>query len=223
MKILIIEDSARLRTTLNAGLRRLGYVIDDTGDGEEGYRYARSYEYDVIILDIMLPTMNGLEILENLRRDNCNVNILILSAKDTIEDRVKGLNFGADDYLTKPFSFDELHARLLALSRRKNYLKDPIICINNLSINTSLRLAQSDAGAIDLTPKEYIILQHMCMNTGKVISSERLLDLICSCNDSISKNAIEAHISAIRRKLNNHNVEIAINTKRGFGYYIDDT
>ena len=144
MKLLLIEDSPSLRKSLTAGFTRLNFAVDDTGDGQEGLNYALTYDYDAIILDIMLPSIDGFSILQTLREKRIKTNVLILSAKDQVESRIHGLNLGADDYMIKPFSFDELHARILTLVRRSRDFKSPIINIHNLQIDTTMRSASSN-------------------------------------------------------------------------------
>jgi DNA-binding response OmpR family regulator len=154
MRILVVEDYKPLRKSLTKGLQEAGFAVDATGDGEEGLWYARSNEYDAIVLDLMLPGIGGLTILEKLRNRGVPSHILILTAKDTVEDRVRGLDLGADDYLVKPFAFEELLARLRALVRRKYTAKSPIIRIADLEIDTASRTARRGGEEIDLTARD---------------------------------------------------------------------
>ncbi|MCW8956462.1 MAG: response regulator transcription factor [Gammaproteobacteria bacterium] len=220
MKLLIIEDSVRLRQSLKAGFKHLGYAIDDTGDGKEGLSFAMINDYDVIILDLMLPSMDGLSILEQLRDHRKNTNVLILSAKDQVEDRIKGLNLGADDYMVKPFSFDELHARLLTLVRRMHDIKSPYIDLGQLAIDTTMRQASANNQLLDLTPKEYLILEHLALNQGRVITYESMENQLYSSIEAVTRNTLEAHVSALRKKLKLAQLPDLLKTKRGFGYYI---
>ncbi|VAW70488.1 Two-component transcriptional response regulator, LuxR family [hydrothermal vent metagenome] len=222
MKLLIIEDSTRLRRSLVTGFTRLGYAVDDSADGRQGLGYARSNHYDVIILDLMLPGMDGLSVLQELRSQHDETHVLILSAKDDVNDRIQGLNSGADDYMIKPFSFDELHARLLTLTRRKHNVKSPLIGIGELVINTVMRQVSVNSKKLSLTPTEYIILEHLSLNADRVITYSSLIDQICNCQDTISRNTLEAHISSLRKKLKIVNLLDFIKTKRGFGYYVDN-
>jgi DNA-binding response OmpR family regulator len=221
MKLLIIEDSTRLRNSLSAGFTRLGYSVDSSGDGKEGLSFAMINDYDVIILDLMLPSMDGISILKELRNSHRNTHVLILSAKDQIEDRVAGLNYGADDYLIKPFSFDELNARLLTLTRRKYNISSALIKIDNLLIDTVLRKASVDNLMINLTPTEYLILEHLALNVNRVISYDALINQIYSSEEGASRNTLEAHVSTLRKKLSVLNLTDLIKTKRVFGYYIE--
>jgi len=221
MKLLIIEDSSRLRNSLTEGFTRLGYSVDSSGDGKEGLSFAMINDYDVIILDLMLPTMDGISILKSLRRAYINTYVLILSAKDQIEDRVAGLNSGADDYLIKPFSFDELRARLLTLTRRKHNISTPLINVDSLTVDTVMRKASVDNLMLNLTPIEYLILEYLALNLNRVITYDSMINQIYTSEDDVSKNTLEAHVSSLRKKLNVLKLSNLIKTKRGFGYYIE--
>ena len=221
MKLLIIEDSSRLRNSLTVGFTRMGYAVDNSGDGKEGLSFAMINNYDVIILDLMLPSMDGISILKELRDKRKNTNVLILSAKDQVEDRVKGLNIGADDYMIKPFAFDELHARLLTLTRRMHGMKSPYIDLGNTKIDTIMRQVKVDDNVLNLTRKEYLILEHLALNQNRVITYEALGDQIYTGLESVTRNTLEAHVSALRKKLKQSNADDLLKTKRGFGYYIN--
>lgn len=221
MKLLIIEDSIRLRQSLKAGFKRLGYATDDTGDGKQGLSFAMINDYDVIILDLMLPSMDGLSILKQLRDNRKSTNVLILSAKDQVEDRIKGLNLGADDYMVKPFSFDELHARLLTLVRRIHDIKSPYIDLGQLTIDTTMCQARVNKQPLELTPKEYLILEHLALNQGRVITYESMENQLYSSIEAVTRNTLEAHVSALRKKLKQAQLPDLLKTRRGFGYYIE--
>ena len=220
MKILVVEDSPKLQKSLNAGLRRLGYAVDIASDGEEGIAFATSGDYDVIVLDLMLPKKSGLEVLHEIRRSNQSPEVLILSARGKTRDRINGLQQGADDYLVKPFSFDELHARIQALVRRRFKQKSPVISIGSIKIDTSLHIAYQGADVFPLTPTEMSILEYLALNRGRVISPDKLLNQIYDSNSFSSKNAIEAHVSGLRKKLRTQGVTDLIETRRSFGYLI---
>ena len=221
MNILIIEDSKSLRETLYDGLSKLGYGVDAVGDGKEGLDYARFKEYDVIVLDLMLPGMDGLSILRNLRSAGKKAHVLILSAKDQVKDRVLGLKLGADDYMIKPFSFDELCARIGTLIRRKYEAKDPLIVIGVLTLNTAIREARHGKKAIPLTTSEYAILEYLALNRGRVISAEQLLDATHDSNATPGKNVVEVMVCNLRKKLAASGDDTAVKTRRGHGYYIE--
>ncbi len=221
MKILVVEDSKKLQKSLRAGLRRLGYAVDVAADGEEGTAFAIHGEYDVIVLDLMLPRKSGLDVLRDIRASKRNTEVLILSARDQTRDRIAGLQQGADDYLVKPFSFDELHARIQALVRRRFKQKSPIIDLGPISIDTSLHIAYHGAECFDFTPSEMSILEYLAFNRGRVVSPETLLNQINDANSYSSRNAIEVHISGLRKKLRAEKIDGLIKTKRSFGYFVE--
>jgi len=222
MNILIIEDSERLRHSLVSGFKRLDFFVDSTTDGKVGLNYALNNDYDVIILDLMLPSMDGLSILKALRNCRREVEVLILSAKDKIESRVEGLNLGADDYMIKPFSFDELHARVLTLTRRKHKIKSPLIHIDEVTVNTLLRNVEVKGEIVPLTRIEYLIVEYLSLNANRVITYDSLIDTLYSNEATATRNNLEAHVCATRRKLKKVFVDDLIKTKRGFGYYIEN-
>jgi DNA-binding response OmpR family regulator len=159
VKVLVVEDSERLRWSLGRGLGKLGYAVDLAGDGESGLACAENYDYDVIVLDLMLPGLPGLEVLRRLRARGSGAQILILSARDRVEDRVKGLQMGADDYLVKPFAFDELAARIQALVRRRYQEKSPTLRLGSLEIDTTCKRVSRRGDLLHLTPGEYRLLE----------------------------------------------------------------
>jgi DNA-binding response OmpR family regulator len=163
MRVLFVEDSDRLQRSVTSGLRHSGYAVDVAGNGPEGLWYAQSNDYDVIVLDLMLPGMGGLDLLQKLRDGGRDTHVLILTAKDTVEDRVRGLRQGADDYLVKPFALDELLARVDALSRRRHGVKNPRIKLGGLEMDTSARTVSRGSSAIDLTPREYSLLEYLAV------------------------------------------------------------
>jgi DNA-binding response OmpR family regulator len=221
MKILVIEDSKKLQKSLRAGLRRFGYAVDIASDGEEGLTYALCGDYDVIVLDLMLPKKSGFVVLEEIRSSERKPEVLILSARDQIRDRVAGLRQGADDYLVKPFSFDELHARIQVLVRRKFNQKAPVIELSEIRIDTSLHRAYKGALCFAFTPHEMSILEYLAFHRGRVVSPDTLLNQINDSNSFSSRNSIEVHICGLRKKLRVQGVDGLIKTKRGFGYFIE--
>src|SRR4030081_1535455 len=170
MRLLLIEDSTRLQSSVGRGLRKAGYAVDIAGDGEEGLWLAQSNEYDTIILDLMLPRRDGLSVLRTLRDKQNGAHVLILTAKDTVENRVNGLQAGADDYLTKPFAFEELLARVQALCRRSYQRKNPKIALGDLEIDTVARTVLRRGKTIALTPREFMLLEYLAMRPGQVVS-----------------------------------------------------
>jgi DNA-binding response OmpR family regulator len=203
------------------GLRKLGYALDLVADGAEGLDYARLNNYDVIVLDLMLPSMDGLTILRRLRASGKKTHILILSAKDQVEDRIRGLRLGADDYLVKPFSFDELCARLQTLIRRKYSEKNPEIAIGRFVLNTASRTLSSGGRPLNLTPAEYCLFEHLALQRGRVLSKEQLIDAIHDSDSCPGPNVIEVLICTLRKKMGSDGDESIIKTRRGQGYFIE--
>lgn len=221
MKVLVIEDSERLGRALQEGLRRSGFVIDLAADGRAGLAFAEINEYDLIVLDLILPKLDGLSVLKNLRSQGDHTPVLILSAKDQIQDRVTGLELGADDYLVKPFAFEELVARIKVLVRRKHEVKKVEIEINGVRINTAKRHAAINGAELSLTRAEYSLLEYLALRRGVVISKGQLRDQLYDSDAETESNVIEVLVSNIRRKIREGGVSDCIQTKRGFGYYIE--
>ncbi|WP_286272069.1 response regulator transcription factor [Thalassotalea hakodatensis] len=223
MKVLIIEDSTSLRRSLRVGLSNLGFTVDDTGDGSEGLSMALSGDYSLLVLDLMLPSVDGTSILKAVRQAKKDIRVLILSARDLTEDKVEGLLNGADDYLTKPFSFDELHVRLLCLMRRGSLnINDSKINLGPLSLDLHLKQLQCAGIDANLTPNEYKIVECLFSNQGKVLSSEKLSEYLAGQYDAVAKNSIEAHLSTARKKVKALGYDLPIKTKRGFGYFVEN-
>lgn len=223
LKVLIIEDSTSLRRSLRVGLSNLGFTVDDTGDGSEGLSMALSGDYSLLVLDLMLPSVDGTSILKAVRQAKKDIRVLILSARDLTEDKVEGLLNGADDYLTKPFSFDELHVRLLCLMRRGSLnINDSKIKLGPLSLDLHLKQLQCAGIDANLTPNEYKIVECLFSNQGKVLSSEKLSEYLAGQYDAVAKNSIEAHLSTARKKVKALGYDLPIKTKRGFGYFVEN-
>lgn len=224
MKTLLAEDSESLQRTLSAGLRRSGYSVDQAFDGAEAEQYIQCNRYDVIVLDIMMPKLDGLQLLDNLRRGGDSTPVLVLSARDTTDDRINGLDIGADDYLIKPFSFEELLSRLRALTRRANSGNQNISSVLNLgelTINSLHRMVEFKSVPVLLTPHEYKILSLMAHRRGQVFSHDQFIDRLYSSEQDVTRNVIEVHVSSLRRKLRAAGSSELIMTRRGFGYYIE--
>ncbi len=221
VKVLVVEDSERLQRSLQTGLRRSGFAVDVVGDGEEGLAYARHGKYDVIVLDLMLPKMDGLTVLQKLREGGSRVHVLILSARDQVNERIEGLRVGADDYLTKPFAFEELVARLQALVRRQYGAKSPVQTVGSLEIDTARRTVARSGVEIDLTRNEYAVLEYLVARRGRVVSKPELLDHLYAGTAHGSENAVEVLIHQVRKKLGGPSGEEIIRTRRGHGYVID--
>lgn len=224
MKILIIEDSTSLRRSLKIGLSNLGFTVDDTGDGSEGLSMALAGDYSLLILDLMLPSVDGTAILKAIRKANKDIRVLILSARDLTEDKIAGLLNGADDYLTKPFSFDELHVRLLCLMRRGSLNVDSTtITIGPFCLDLHLKQLHCNGKDANLTPNEYKLVECLFSNQGKVIGPEKLSEYLAGQYDAVAKNSIEAHLSTTRKKTRSLGYDLPIKTKRGFGYFVENS
>jgi len=215
MRLLLIEDYPPLRASVSQGLREAGFAVDAAADGREGLWYAESNAYDAVILDLMLPKMDGLEVLRRLRGKGVETHVLILTAKDAVEDRVRGLNAGADDYLTKPFAFAELLARLRALVRRQYDAKDPVVRVGDLEIDTLARTARRGGRAQALTAREFAILQMLALRAGQVVSRTDLWD------HEATSNVVDVYVARLRRKIDRPGLPPLIHTRRGQGYVLE--
>jgi DNA-binding response OmpR family regulator len=218
VRVLFVEDSERLQRSVGAGLRKSGYAVDVAGDGETGLWHARSHEYDVIILDLMLPALDGLSVLNAIREGGRDTHVLLLTAKDTVEDRVRGLRAGADDYLVKPFAFDELLARVEALTRRSHGRKNPSVSVGDLVIDTAARVVRRGERAIELSPREYALLEYLAARRGAVVSRTEIEAHIYDERAEPMSNVVDAAVYALRRKLDVPGRPSLIHTRRGMGY-----
>jgi two-component system OmpR family response regulator len=221
MRVLLVEDSERLRATLDLGLRREGFAVDLAADGVKGLSYARNNPYDVIILDLMLPGKDGLSVLETLRKEGVQTHVLVLTARDTVEDRVRGLQAGADDYLVKPFAFEELVARLRALLRRRFARKEPQIVFGELTVDSARRMAFYRDAPLDLTPREYLLLELLALRSGEVVSRTEIEDALYSERTLPSSNAVDSAVCRLRAKLDGLEHAPTIRTRRGMGYVLE--
>lgn len=222
MRLLVIEDYAPLRESVARGLRDAGYAVDATGDGTEGLWFAENHPYDVILLDLMLPGTPGLEILRRLRATGNTTHVLVLTAKDTIADRVAGLDLGADDYLVKPFAFDELLARVRAMVRRRYANVDPVIRIADLEIDTRARRAKRGGEVIALSAREYALLEYLAHRTGHIVSRTELWDHAYDQAAEPGSNVLDVHISHLRKKIDEGHDRKLIHTRRGQGYVLGE-
>lgn len=218
MRVLFVEDSTRLQTYVCKGLRRAGYAVDVVGDGAEGLWLAESNDYDVIILDLMLPEVDGLSVLRRLRAHGCETHVLILTAKDTVEDRVCGLEQGADDYLIKPFAFEELLARVQALARRSYGVKSPQLVAGDLVIDTTRRVVTRDSKVLDLKPREYALLEYLAMRQGEVVSRTEIERHIYDEFVEPMSNVVNSAVCLLRKKIDRAGRPSLIQTRRGMGY-----
>jgi DNA-binding response OmpR family regulator len=223
MRILLVEDSERLRRSLAELFRGAGFAIDMTGDGEEGWWYAEQTDYDVIVLDIMLPGLDGLSLLQRLRDSGKTTHVLLLTARDGMDDRVKGLRLGADDYLVKPFATEELLARVQALCRRAYGLKKAIINIGPLSIDLSLRKATLADAELALKPREFRILEYLALRRDQVVSRMEIESHLYNEEREIASNAVISAISVLRKHLESGGHAELIQTLRGHGYLLSSS
>lgn len=220
MKVLIIEDERKLLRLLKEGLDLLGYVTDVAKDGEEALDLAYVECYDIIILDINLPKKDGFEVLRDIRQFNKEVNIIMLTARSDIDDRVKGLDYGANDYMTKPFDLKELDARMRSLLRRKSIQEETEITINGITFDTVKRLATYKGESLGLTAKETGIIEYLFLNRDRYVSVEELMDHVWDSNADDFSNTVRVHMSSLRKKIKKATGENYIENSIGKGYKI---
>ena len=220
MRVLVVEDYEVIRDGLIEGLKREGFAVDATGDGDEGKWFAETNDYDLILLDLMLPGCDGLEILRSLRAAGKLAPVLLLTARDEVADRVRGLDLGADDYLVKPFAIAELMARVRALIRRRYGARNPLLTIDDLVIDTSARTVQRASHTIALTPREYALLELLTMKAGQVVGRSEIWEHLYDFADDSSSNVVEATVLRLRRKICPEGTRPLLHTRRGFGYIL---
>lgn len=223
MKILVIEDERRIATYIKKGLENKANVVDIAFDGETGYDLASSEDYDAIILDRMLPKMDGIEICKKLRSEGNNTPVLLLTAKTQVEERVEGLDAGADDYLNKPFAFTELVARVKALSRRPNNFTQTVLEVDNLTLNTTTYEVKRAGKLIELSKKEYTLLEFLMRNVGNVFNKYQLTEQVWPYDSDVLPNTAQVYIGYLRNKIDRcaKNEKQLIKTVRNFGYKIE--
>jgi DNA-binding response OmpR family regulator len=222
MRVLLVEDSQRLQKSIGKALQKSGYVIDTSGDGENGLWLAESNDYDAIILDIMLPKLDGLTLLRRLRKNGRKTPVLMLTAKDTVADRVDGLQTGADDYLIKPFALEELLARVQALCRRKYDSKNNQVVVAGLKIDLTAHAATLDSQPLDLTAREYRLLEYLALRRGHIVTRGEIESHLYDESADLMSNAVDSAICALRKKLECAGGANFIHTKRGLGYVLKD-
>jgi DNA-binding response OmpR family regulator len=220
MHILLVEDYAPLARSVGQGLREAGYAVDVATDGEDALAWADTQEYDAIILDLMLPKLDGLSVLERLRRKRKASPVLILTARDRIEDRVKGLDLGADDYLVKPFAFQELLARVRAIVRRRYGSPSSVIRIADLEIDTTARTVIRAGTAIVLSGREYALLEYLAARRDQVVSRSEIRDHVYDFDSEPASNVIDVYIRYLRKKIDEDHPIKLIHTRRGLGYLL---
>lgn len=222
MRILVVEDSDSLRASLKAGLAGEGFAVDAAGDGRSGLILARNNPYDVLVLDLMLPELDGMSVLQELSGVERRPHVLVLTARDRVEDRVSGLNAGADDYLVKPFMFEELLARIHALVRRRYEEHSPEIRVGRLAVDIVARRATYADKQLDLTAREYALLEYLTLRHGQTVSREEIEDHIYGVTKLPSSNAVDSTICILRSKLGEDGKAV-IRTRRGQGYSIEES
>ncbi len=223
MRTLLVEDYQPLRESISQGLREAGFAVDATPDGAEGLVYARTGKYDVILLDLMLPGLDGLTILRELRDRRDPVHVLIITAKDAVDDRIRGLDLGADDYLVKPFSLEELLARVRALVRRRYAAKSPVIGIADLQIDTAARIVRRAGKIVELTAREYAVLEYLANRAGQPVTRNAIREHVYDFNEDPDSNVIEVYVASLRKKLERHGGPRLIHTRRGIGYVLGES
>lgn len=222
MRLLLVEDSKRLQTYVASGLRQAGFALDIAGDGDEGLWLARENEYDVIVLDVMLPKQDGISVLQQLRAEGRAVHVLLLTAKDSVEDRVHGLEQGADDYLVKPFAFEELVARIQALARRKYGNKTAQIAVGPITVDTVRRVAARNGTALDLRPREFALLEFLAYRLGDVVTRTEIEHHIYDDLTEPLSNVVDSAVCILRKKIDAPDTPSLIQTRRGHGYVLQE-
>jgi two-component system OmpR family response regulator len=223
MRILLVEDDRKIASFILKGLRATGYAVDLATDGEEGLHLVLTQPYDATIIDIMLPKLDGLVLIERMRKEKVNTPVIILSAKDSIDDRVKGLQTGGDDYLTKPFAFSELLARVQALIRRASGISEPTqLNVGDLSINLLTREVTRGGKKIELQPIEFSLLEYLMRTAGRVVSKTMIMEHVWDYNFDPQTNVVEARICRLRDKIDRDFDKKLIHTVRGAGYVLKE-
>ena len=224
MRILLVEDDAKIASFINKGMKAAGYAVDHAVDGEKGLSMALTEPYDAAIIDIMLPKLDGLSLIEKMRRKKLTTPVIILSARGSVDDRVKGLQTGGDDYLTKPFAFSELLARVQALIRRAGGISEPTrLVVGDLSMNLLSREVTREGRTLELQPAEFSLLEYLMRNTGRVVSKTMIMEHVWNYNFDPQTNVVEARICRLRDKVDRDFARKLIQTIRGVGYVLKDS
>ena len=225
MRILVAEDDSPLAAFLRKGLEAEHYAVDVVADGEQAQFMAEEYDFDLLILDLNLPQLDGLEVLKNLRGKKPGLPVLVLTARSRVEDRVKGLDLGADDYLTKPFSFTELSARVRALMRRGGQVADSVFRVEDLEMNRVERTIKRAGKRIELTPKEFALLEYLMRNAGRRVTRNMIIEHVWNLSFDTMTNVVDVYINYLRKKVDEDFEPKLIRTIRGVGYQLgsDDT
>jgi two-component system copper resistance phosphate regulon response regulator CusR len=221
LKLLVVEDEAKTARFLRTGLREAGFVVDEAGDGQEAIHLARELAFDLIVLDVMLPKADGWQVLAALRRDGVDTPILVLTAKDAVEDRVKGFDLGADDYLVKPFAFSELLARIRSLLKRSPVRQQEVLRVADLEIDLARHRAMRSGQRVDLTAKEFILLTLLAKRAGEVLSRTMIAEAVWDMNFDSDTNVVDVNVRRLRGKVDDPFPRKLIKTVRGVGYVLD--
>ncbi|MBI5806853.1 MAG: response regulator transcription factor [Ignavibacteriales bacterium] len=222
MRILVVEDEKKVASFIKKGLEEEYYQVDTASNGKEALDLVYDNEYDLIISDVMMPVMDGIQFVKNIRQNNILTPVLLLTVKDSTADKVKGLDSGADDYLTKPFSFEELTARIRALLRRKESTKENILKADNLKMDLVAHKVTRNDEEIILTPKEYSILEYLLRNKNKIVSRTKLLEHVYDFHFDTGTNVIDVYINKLRSKIDTPKEKQLLHTVRGAGYVLKD-
>jgi heavy metal response regulator len=220
MRILVVEDEKKVASFIQKGLEEEGYAVDVAADGEEGLTMALTRVHDLILLDIRLPKMDGLHVLQAIRQDNVTTPVLLLTVRATIEDKVLGLDAGADDYLTKPFAFQELVARVRALLRRRAEVEPTVLQIGDLTLDPARRTVSRGGKKIDVTPREFALLDYFMRNPGRVLTRTMIAEHVWDYSFDTSTNVIDVYVNYLRRKIDAGHTLKLLHTVRGVGYVL---
>ncbi len=223
MRVLVVDDEVNLANSIKRGLEAEGFVVDLAHDGQEAVWAATEHSYDVVVLDLMLPRLSGYKVVEQLREQGVWTPILMLTAKDGEYDQADALDLGADDYLTKPFSFVVLTARIRALLRRIVAERPAVLSVGDLALDPVTRTVSRGQTTIELTPREFVLLEYLMRNRGRVLSKSELLDHVWDANFEGPLNVVEVYVGYLRKKIDTPFGTQSIVTVRGFGYRLDDT
>jgi DNA-binding response OmpR family regulator len=222
MRLLLIEDYLPLARSLTQGLQEAGYAVDSTADGEAGLALAEQAAYDVIVLDLMLPRVDGYVVLERLRARRHPAGVIVLTARHELPDRIKGLDLGADDYITKPFAYDELLARIRSVIRRRQGLPHNVIEIADLKIDTTARKVERAGHLVALSAREYALLEYLASRHGETVTRAEIVDHVYDFSSAPSSNVVDVYVGYLRRKIDREGQAKLIHTRRGIGYRIGE-